>query len=67
MMIMEQLLYLLNVWFAILVNADTWEEIEDFTKNNEGYLYKYLELKNGILSHDTITAYYGQHHKINYN
>lgn len=42
------------VLFATLANADTWEEIEDFAKNQETYLRKYLELKNGIPSHDTI-------------
>lgn len=40
--------------FATLANADTWEEIEDFVKNNEEYLRKYLELRNGIPFHDTI-------------
>ena len=42
------------VLFATLANADTWEEMEDFAKNQETYLRKYLELKNGIPSHDTI-------------
>lgn len=42
------------VLFATLANADTWEEMEDFAKNQEAYLRKYLELKNGIPSHDTI-------------
>ena len=42
------------VLFATLANADGWEEIEDFAKGQEAYLRKYLELKNGIPSHDTI-------------
>ena len=42
------------VLFATLANANTWEEMEDFAKNQETYLRKYLELKNGIPSHDTI-------------
>ena len=42
------------VLFATLANADTWEEMEDFAKSHEEYLRKYLELKNGIPSHDTI-------------
>lgn len=42
------------VLFATLANANTWEEIEDFAKSNEEYLRRYLELKNGIPSHDTI-------------
>ncbi len=42
------------VLFATLGNADTWQEIEDFAKEYEQYLRKYLELSNGIPSHDTI-------------
>lgn len=42
------------VLLATLADADTWEEMEDFAKNHEEYLRKYLELKNGIPSHDTI-------------
>lgn len=42
------------VLFAKLSNADDWEEIEDFAVYNENYLKKYIELKNGIPSHDTI-------------
>ena len=44
------------VLFATLANADTWEEMEDFAKAHEDYLRKYLELKNGIPSHDTINV-----------
>ena len=47
------------VLFATLANADTWEEIEDFAKNQEMYLRNYLELKNGIPSHDTICRVMG--------
>ena len=42
------------VLFATFANADTWEEIEDFARNHETYLRQYLELRNGIPSHDTI-------------
>lgn len=42
------------VLFATLANADTWEEMEDFANGHEEYLHQYLELKNGIPSHDTI-------------
>ena len=42
------------VLFAKLSNADDWEEIEDFAVYNEDFLKKYIELKNGIPSHDTI-------------
>ena len=30
------------VLFAILANADEWEEIEDFAHANEGFLRQYL-------------------------
>ena len=39
---------------ATLAHADTWEQMEDFAKNHEEYLSRYLELKHGIPSHDTI-------------
>jgi len=42
------------VFFAMLSNADEWVEIEIFGKEHEGFLRKYLELPNGIPSHDTI-------------
>ena len=42
------------VFFAMLGNADEWEEIEIFGKGHEKFLRKYLELPNGIPSHDTI-------------
>ena len=42
------------VLMSILANADDWQEIEIFAKSNEGILRKYIELKNGIPSHDTI-------------
>lgn len=45
---------LVIVLFATLANADVWEEMEDFARNNEEYLRRYIELKNGIPSHDTI-------------
>ena len=42
------------VLFAKLANADDWEEIADFAEYHEAFLKKYIELKNGIPSHDTI-------------
>ena len=42
------------VFFALLSNADIWEEIEIFGEEHEEFLRKYLELPNGIPSHDTI-------------
>jgi len=42
------------VFFALLSNANIWEEIEIFGQEHEEFLRKYLELPNGIPSHDTI-------------
>jgi len=39
---------------AMLANADDWHEIEIFARANEDVLKKYVELRNGIPSHDTI-------------
>lgn len=40
-------------FFAILGGENTWVGIEDFSKEHIDELKKYLELKNGIPSHDT--------------
>lgn len=37
-----------------LSNADDWQEIEAFAETNEEMLRKYIELENGVPSHDTI-------------
>jgi len=42
------------VFFASLANANEWTEIHLFAVSNEKFLRKYLELSNGIPSHDTI-------------
>ena len=42
------------VFFATLANADDFVEIEVFGKEHEKFLKEYLELPNGIPSHDTI-------------
>ncbi len=39
---------------GIMAGAQNFEEIEDFGRMHEGWLRRYLELKNGIPSHDTI-------------
>lgn len=50
---------LIIVLFATLANADTWEEIADFALWNKDYLKQYIELKNGVPSHDTIQRVMG--------
>jgi hypothetical protein len=42
------------VFFAKIANANEWTEIHYFAVEKEKYLRKYLELPNGIPSHDTI-------------
>lgn len=42
------------VFFAMLANANEWVEIEIFGKEHNKFLQRYLELPNGIPSHDTI-------------
>ena len=42
------------VFFAELANANEWIEIYYFAVYQEKFLRKYLELPNGIPSHDTI-------------
>ena len=41
-------------FFAIISKATEWKEIESFARKEEKWLKKYLELPNGIPSHDTI-------------
>ena len=38
---------------GVLCGADGWEEIESFGKTKEVWLKTFLDLPNGILSHDT--------------
>ena len=40
--------------FAVLAGNDEWTEIADFAVDEKETLQKYLELPNGIPSHDTI-------------
>ena len=47
------------VLFETLANIDGWEEMEYFAQYQEKYLKKYIELKNGIPSHDTIRRVFG--------
>jgi predicted transposase YbfD/YdcC len=50
---------ILLVLFARLCNADDWVEMEIFGKAHEKVLKKYLELANGIPSHDTLCRVMG--------
>lgn len=50
---------LVIVLFATLANADDWVEMELFTKEYQDFLRKYIELRNGIPSHDTLNRVMG--------
>lgn len=45
--------------FATLANVDDWVEMEYFAHYHEEYLKKYIELKNGIPSLDTLCRVFG--------
>ena len=50
---------LVIVLFATLANADDWVEMALFAENCQDYLRKYIALKNGSPSHDTIRRVMG--------
>ena len=50
---------LVIVLFATLADADDWVEIALFAEEYQDYLRKYIELKNGIPSHDTLNRVMG--------
>ena len=50
---------LVIVLFATPANADGWVEMEIFAESNQKYLRKYINLENGIPSHDTLSRVMG--------
>lgn len=44
---------MLIAFLAVLGNASTWSEMEQFGHAKERWLKKFIKLKNGIPSHDT--------------
>ena len=50
---------LVIVLFATLANADDWVEIAVFANECQDYLKKYIDLENGVPSHDTINRVMG--------
>lgn len=50
---------LVIVLFATLANADNWVEIAAFGEMYQDYLRKYIGLRNGSPSHDTICRVMG--------
>lgn len=45
---------------AVICGADTWTDIEDFGQSKEGWFRTFLELPNGIPSHDTFGRVFSQ-------
>ena len=43
---------------AVICGAETWNEIEDYGKAKIGWLSQYLQLPNGIPSHDTFNRFF---------
>ena len=46
-------------FLAVLANADTWVEIENFGKAKEEWLKTFLPLRHGVASHDTFQRVLG--------
>lgn len=44
---------------AIIAHAESWYEIEAFAKAKQDWLKKFLELPNGVPSHDTFSRVFG--------
>jgi hypothetical protein len=41
---------------AVICGAETWNNIEEYAEAKETFLRKFLELPNGIPSHDTFNS-----------
>jgi hypothetical protein len=45
---------------AVLIGCNDWDEIEEYGNEKEAWLKKYVGLKNGIPSHDTINRVFAR-------
>ncbi len=45
---------------GVICGADSWVELEQFGKSKEEWLKRFLELPNGIPSHDTFGRVFAQ-------
>jgi predicted transposase YbfD/YdcC len=43
---------------AVICGAETWNDIENYGKSKESWLKQYLQLPNGIPSHDTFNRFF---------
>ena len=50
-------------FLALMSNANEWTEIYNFAIHHEKWLKKFLKLKNGIPSHDTIQRVISNYYK----
>ena len=50
---------LVIAFLAVLSGADTWVEVAEFAKGKIDWLRTFLELKNGVPSHDTFQRVFG--------
>ena len=45
---------------AVICGADTWEDVEAFGQAKQAWFERYLELPNGIPSHDTFNRVFNR-------
>lgn len=43
---------------AVICGAETWNDIENYGNSKKSWLKQYLELPNGIPSHDTFNRFF---------
>jgi hypothetical protein len=43
---------------AVICGAETWNDIEEYGKSKETWLRQYLQLPNGIPSHETFNLFF---------
>ncbi|GHT12695.1 hypothetical protein FACS189432_05620 [Bacteroidia bacterium] len=54
--LMEDIIFITIV--AVICGAETWNDIENYGKSKESRLRQYLQLPNGIPTHDTFNRFF---------
>jgi predicted transposase YbfD/YdcC len=54
--LMEDIIFIIIA--AVICGAETWNDIENYGKSKESRLKQYLQLPNGILTHDTFNRFF---------
>jgi predicted transposase YbfD/YdcC len=54
--LMEEIIFITIA--AVICGAETWNDIENYGKAKESWLRQYLQLPNGIPSHDTFNRFF---------